>query len=215
MVRRASINGVTPGGQQPRFPGFDVLAEAEAWDPVTAGVVLARLGPQQGIRFFTPTEQAVARRLFDLLLDQREEPKVPVLEMVDARLVEANTDGWHYEQMPEDGQAWRQTLAALDADAHGRYGAGFAHCDWDQQVGLVQAVQDLGSNDWHGFCADQVWSLWTRYACTAFYSHPWVWNEMGFSGPAYPRGYKRATVGGREPWEVADHHARDPVRDPS
>jgi len=51
-----------------------------------------------------------------------------------------------------------------------------------------------------------VWSLWTRYACTAFYSHPRAWDEIGFDGPAYPRGYKNLGIGRREPFEVEDAH---------
>ena len=50
-----------------------------------------------------------------------------------------------------------------------------------------------------------------RYACTAFYSHPWAWNEIGFGGPAYPTGYKNLGVERREPWEVAERDATDPV----
>ena len=65
--------------------------------------------------------------------------------------------------------------------------------------------------DWHGMPARRVWSLWTRYACTAFYSHPFAWDEMGFPGPAYPRGYKNAGVDKREPFEVADAEPEDPV----
>ena len=60
-----------------------------------------------------------------------------------------------------------------------------------------------------------MWSLWTRYACAEFYAHPWAWNEIGFGGPAYPRGYKvrgqAGAHGGRERWEVADHDDSDPV----
>ncbi len=56
-----------------------------------------------------------------------------------------------------------------------------------------------------------VWSLWTRYACTAFYSHPLAWNEIGFSGPAYPRGYKNAGVEA-EPFEVTRRPARPATR---
>ena len=69
-------------------------------------------------------------------------------------------------------------------------------------------MQDLSgaSASWHEFPAAQVWSLWTRYACTAFYSHPWAWNEIGFGGPAYPRGYLNPGINARERWEVADHH---------
>src|SRR3954471_21016190 len=72
-------------------------------------------------------------------------------------------------------------------------------------------VQDLSNDEqsWHGLPAKHVWSLWTRYACAAFYSHPWAWNEIGFGGPAYPRGYKN--LGGREPWEVRDRVNREPI----
>jgi hypothetical protein len=206
--------GATPGGRQPRFPGFDVLSHVDHWDPVTAGVVLARLGPLPPIRFFTPDEEAIARPLLDLLLDQHDEPRVPVLRMIDARLAEASTDGWRYEDLPEDGQAWRDTLAALDDDARAAHGIGFARCADESRRALIQAVQDRGSKPWHGLPASRVWSLWTRYACTAFYAHPLAWNEMGFGGPAYPRGYKNAGVGRREPWEVADREDRDPVADP-
>ena len=61
---------------------------------------------------------------------------------------------------------------------------------------------------WHGMPAKRVFSLWTRYACDAFYSHPWAWNEIGFGGPAYPRGYKNLGIDRREPWEVPERRRR-------
>ena len=132
--------------------------------------------------------------------------------MVDARLAAGETDGWHYADMPEDAQAWRETLGYLDKDAHARCGTGFADAQERDQAAIIQAVQDGGK--WHGLAAPRVWSLWTRYACTALYSHPSAWSEMGFPGPAYPRGYKNAGVGRREPFEVGDRRPdEDPVGD--
>jgi len=61
---------------------------------------------------------------------------------------------------------------------------GFAQCAAADQAAVLQAVQDLASRDWHGLTASHVWRLWTRYACTAFYSHPLTWNEIGFPGAA-------------------------------
>ena len=145
-----------------------------------------------------------------------EDGRVPLTAMIDARLAEAQTDGWRYADMPEDGQAWRDTLAGLDADAQAKYGIPFARCAPAEQAALIQAVQDAGSGDWHGMSAARVWSLWTRYACTAFYAHPWAWNEMGFPGPAYPRGYKNLGTGRREPFEAGDAQpADDPVGEDS
>ena len=206
--RAPSRRGVTPGGQG-RFPGFDVLDEVDRWDDVTAGMVLSRLDPPADYSFFTPEEQATAGALFDLLLAQHDEPKVPVLKLVDERLALDETDGWFYEEMPEDQEAWRISLGALDEDAGKRFGRPFCEVPLEDQAQLVQGVQE--AEQWHGLRAGHVWSLWTRYACAAFYSHPWAWNEIGFGGPAYPRGYQALGVGKLEHWEVPDTDAVDPV----
>jgi hypothetical protein len=200
--RAPSRRAVTPG-HEGAFPGFDVLDQVKHWDDVTAGVVLARLDPQPDFSFFTPSEQATADALFDQLLAQTAEPKVPVLQLVDRRLALDETDGWRYKDMPEDTDAWRLTLAALDDDAQGAHRSRFGALEDKQQRALIQAVQDT-DGDWHGMKAAHVWSLWTRYACAAFYSHPWAWNEIGFGGPAYPRGYKALGENQLEPWEVRD-----------
>ena len=197
-----------------RFPGFDVLDSVGMWDDVTTGVVLARLALPGEYAFFTPAEVAIAAPLLDLLLAQDDDPRVPVLGLIDQRLAIGETDGWHYDEMPEDRQAWRDTLGLLDQDAQNRFaGRGFAALISDEQAALVQLVQNAGQRGdrWHGWPADHVWSLWTRYACTAFYSHPWAWNEIGFPGPAYPRGYLHLGVNARERWEVADRDDADPI----
>ena len=203
-------HGGSSGG---RFPGFDPASQSWHWDAVTAGVVLSRLGMPPDIRFFTPDEEAVATALCDQLLGQESDPRIPVVPMIDARLAELETDGWRYEDMPEDGQAWRDSLRYLDDDSRAKFDRSFAQCPAEDQRDLIQAVQDAGSGDWHGLHAAHVWSLWTRYACTAFYAHPWAWSEIGFPGPAYPRGYKNPGVDGREPFEVRDAApSDDPAR---
>jgi hypothetical protein len=155
------------------------------------------------LRFFTPAEEAVACALTDLLLGQHEDPRVPVVRMIDTRLAEGQGDGWHHVDMPSDDQAWRDSLAAIDADARHAFGAGFAECSRGDRDATLRAVRHA-SGSWHGMPPGSVWSLWTRYADTAFYSHPWAWDEIGFGGPAYPRGYKHLGLDAREPWEVRD-----------
>lgn len=210
--RSPNQRAVTPQGKG-RFPGFDVLDEVHRWDDVTAGVVLARLAPTVDLSFFTRTEVSAATALLDQLLAQDGEPKVPVVAMIDARLAAGETDGWHYDDLPEDGEAWRRSLAALDTEADELAGRSFARLASEQQADLIQRVQDLGSDgkSWHDMSAKHLWSLWTRYACAAFYAHPWAWNEMGFPGPAYPRGYKNAGIDARERFEVPDRDDIDPV----
>jgi hypothetical protein len=203
-------------GAAGRFPGFGALSQVRHWDDVTAAVVTARVGPPPDVKFFTKSEESCARALLNLLTGQNEPDDalaIPVLEMIDARLEAGETDGWRYADMPEDGQAWRDTLSYLDADADRRCGTLFADAPKADQKALIQAVQELKSADWHGLPAAHVWSLWTRYACTAFYAHPFAWSEIGFPGPAYPRGYKNVGVGKLEPFEAGDAQpSEDPVR---
>ena len=133
------------------------------------------------------------------------------MHLVDERLALNRTDGYRYADMPEDREAWHLTLAALDADARAAYGRSFADCLIAGQEALIQAVTDAIPGRWHDLPAKRVWSLWTRYAATAFYSHPWAWNEIGFGGPAYPRGYQNLGLDAREHWETPEQHPANPA----
>jgi hypothetical protein len=176
---------------------------------VTKGVVLRRLGPPPPLRFFTVAEEATCRPLLDRLLAQDDEPRIPVFELIDARLAEDEIDGWRYEDMPPDGEAWKRSLAHLEDDARTAAARRFWELDREAQKELLEGVRTAGT--WHGLPAARIWSLWMRYACAAFYSHPWAWNEIGFGGPAYPRGYKALGLDHLEEWEVREVDARDPV----
>ncbi len=199
-------SGQTPGDNV-RFPGYDVLGQSPTWDDVTKGVVLARLAPPPPLRFFTPQEEACGRSLFDRLLGQDEEPKVPVFEVIDGRLAEGVTDGFHRDTMPEDGEAFKRSFAGLDEDASSSRGTPFCDLDRYLQEELLERVRT--ADEWHSLPA--IWELWTRYGLAAFYAHPWAWNEIGFGGPAYPRGYKNLGLDKLEPWEEREEHPRDPV----
>ena len=39
---------------------------------------------------------------------------------------------------------------------------------------------------------------------SAYYAHPTAWSEIGFGGPASPRGYVRMDFDRRDPWEAAE-----------
>ncbi len=180
------------------------MALSRHWDDATIAAVAGRMGMPPDIRFFTAGEVATASALCDRLLAQDEDPRVPVVAFIDQRLTEKETDGWHYDDMPPDDQAWRDSLAALDEDARRDHGVRFDELAPSAQVEYLQAVQGSSEDAWHGMPPGRVWGLWTRYACTAFYSHPWAWEEIGFTGPAYPRGYKNRGIDAREPFEVRD-----------
>ena len=44
---------------------------------------------------------------------------------------------------------------------------------------------------------------------SAYYAHPTAWSEIGYGGPASPRGYVRLDLGRRDPWEAAEYRPSD------
>ena len=179
-----------------RYPDHDVLKNADHWDEVTRQVVLARVDDVPPIRFFSPEEAHVLRSFLDVALAQDGEPRVPVLEMIDAKLHAGAGDGYRHADMPEDGETWRRVAAHLIADA-------FLAGDRMAYVARLHA----GELPWDDVDPAEAWGVVMRHALSAFYSHPWAWNEIGFGGPAYPRGYMRMGVGdhlGRDPHEAAE-----------
>jgi hypothetical protein len=208
--------GITPQ-MHGRYPDYDVLAHADTWDEVTRGLVVGRVGRLPVLRFFAAEEAAALRTLLDLALAQDAEPRIPVLEIVDSRLHEGRRDGFRYEDMPDDGQTWRAVAAAVDATARERGAASLLAADHPTRVGIVDDLAHgrLDDGPWSELNSARAWSVVMRGALSAFYSHPWAWNEIGFGGPAYPRGYMRLGAGptGADPHEGAEAFSRDPVRD--
>jgi hypothetical protein len=37
-----------------------------------------------------------------------------------------------------------------------------------------------------------------------YYAHPAAWSEIGFNGPASPRGHIRLSLDSRDPWEAEE-----------
>ena len=205
--------GVTPQ-RHGRYPDFDVLANAEHWDALTRDVVLARVHEVPPLRFFTAAEQRCLRPFLDVLLAQDSEPRVPVLEMVDRKLHDGELDGFRFEDMPDDRDTWRLVARGLD-EAAGR--DGFAALSDHERHALVArfAAGELEGGAWARLDVSRAWSVIARGALSQFYSHPWAWNEIGFGGPAYPRGYMRLEAGptGRDPHEAREAFDVDPVQE--
>jgi hypothetical protein len=207
----AQRRGTTPQ-MHGRYPDYDVLNAADHWDPLTRRVVLERVASVPEIRFFDADEERTLRAFCDVAIGQTSDPRVPVLEMIDAKLDAGQFDGYRYSDMPADPETWRRVAANLDTTARERGSdGGFAAADVELQHQIVQSFSE-GKLDWE-LPAGRAWGVVMRGVLGAFYSHPWAWNEIGFGGPAYPRGYARLGPGQREHWEAPPEFSVDPVSD--
>jgi hypothetical protein len=202
--------GITPQ-LHGRFPDYDVLEQAGHWDEATRRVVLDRVENVPEISFFQPAEVETLTAFADVALAQDAEPRIPVLAYVDEKLAQGKHDGYRHFDMPDDGVTWRLVAQGLD---------GFALLGGEEQLEVVGrfAAGRLHGGVWNRLNVSRAWSVVMRYLLEAFYSHPWAWNEIGFGGPAYPRGYSRfgsphLDTAERETWEGKQAFSLDPVED--
>jgi hypothetical protein len=203
--------GTTPQGFG-RYPDFDVLEQADHWDEVTRRVVLDRAERVPPIRFFDDREAATLGAFCDTVLAQDREPRIPVLAMVDEKLHERKLDGYRHADMPPDPQTWRVVARLLDEEARRLRADDFASASQGIRDEIVRLFA-AGELEWDELPVEKAWSVVMRMVLAAFYSHPWAWSEIGFGGPAYPRGFARLGPGQREHWEKPPEFEVDPVKD--
>ena len=203
--------GITPQ-MHGRYPDFDVLEQAPHWDEQTRAVVLERLEPPP-YRFFEPDERPTLEAFCDTVTAQDGEPRIPVLRFVDLALSDEKGPGFRYDGMPPDPEVWQRVRRGLDDEARALGAESFAELAPALQEGVVGrfARGELHGGEWESMPLKRAWSVTTAGILTAFYAHPWAWNEIGFGGPAYPRGYMRLGIDQSESWEgrEADGLARD------
>jgi hypothetical protein len=195
-----------------------VLSQTGHWDEVTRRVVLDRVENVPPIRFFDEVEAETLKAFCDVVTAQDEEPRIPVLSYIDEKLHSGVGDGWQYFDLPVDGEVWRRVARGLDEEARRMSFDAFAAMPVEAQVGIVHRFSkgDLEGEAFEGMNVARAWKVVMRYVAQAFYSHPWAWNEIGFGGPAYPRGYGAfgsPHLGERESWEGEESAHYDPVED--
>lgn len=212
-----------------RFPGYDVLNKRDtpSWNDATRAVIDARLALADTAQFLDAATWQTLRAVCDRIAPQPMgcgRLPIPVAALVDQKLARDEGDGFRNARLPPLREAWRRGLAALDAEADSAHGRPFHQLPCRQQDALLHAMQAgrLADAAWQGmppdlFFADRL----ARDVLGAYYAHPSAWSEIGFGGPASPRGYVRMYFNRRDPWEAveanpdtqdavrkANHHAR-------
>jgi len=193
-----------------RFPGYDVLAKrgTPSWNPQTRQVIDERLAIDADAHvFFNDVEWKILKAVCARIIPQpsdRTRP-APLAALVDEKLATNATDGYRDARMPPMSEAWRRGLFALDAEAMARHGCGFADLEGAAADGLLTAAQQgyLTDPAWGDLCAELFFKQRIIPDIVgAYYAHPTAWNEIGFGGPAAPRGYVRLDFDRRDPWEA-------------
>ncbi len=200
---------LAPMAQPGYYPHYSTLSQQSFWDEATRRVVLNRVHNVPPIRFFSSDEARLMQAICDRLLpqdDRDEEHKIPIVNYIDERLQSGRIDGYRFEGMPSDAEAHRLGLQGIEAIAQHMYEKSFIYLGPLERDTVLQTIHDVnppaGNEIWQKMPAQRYWLLIMQDAVDAYYAHPYAWDEIGFGGPAYPRGYMRLEGGKPEPWET-------------
>jgi hypothetical protein len=199
-----------------RYPGYDVLAKwaSPDWDDQTREVVRRRLEEVPAVRFFTADEAellaAVAERIVPQP-DRAPEARIPIVPFIDERLHEDRRQGYRYEGMPPQREAWRTGLAGIDEAACALWGRPFVALAAEEQDAVLRCIEGgrPPGGAWERLDAKRFFAgVLCDTVVKTYYAHPVAWNETGYNGPSSPRGHVRKWIGGVDPWEA--HERKTP-----
>jgi hypothetical protein len=192
------------------YPDYDVLEkwDSPSWNDQTREAVRQRLDEVPPRRFLSEEQWSLLEAIVARLVPQpeRAEP-VPIVPWIDDMLHKNETPGYRYADMPAMREAWCTGLDAIAAEARQRHGQGFEQLSPEQQDELLGHVQ-------HNRVDKQIWGdlpaggfflhHLLKQTVGVYYSHPGAWSEIGYGGPASPRGYARLGPDERDPWEARE-----------
>jgi Gluconate 2-dehydrogenase subunit 3 len=209
-IRDTRTGSPLPAKKQPGYyPGYSTLSQRKYWDASTRELVEKRVNEVPPIRFFTPDELPLITAICNRILPQDDrlpEWRISIINHIDRRLHEHEIHGFRYEDMPPDEEAYRLGMRAIDETAKTMHGLPFVELSGLRQDEVLKSIHDgqkIAAHDvWERMSISRFWALLVQDCVSAYYAHPWAWDEIGYGGPAYPRAYTRLEGGMPEPWEV-------------
>jgi hypothetical protein len=201
------------------YPDYDVLDKwnTPSWNDVTRRVVGKRLREIPERRFFSEHEWRTLEAVCDRLVPQPDRPTdpVPLVPWIDEKLHEHRGEGYRYFDMPPMEEAWRKGLRGIDEESQRLFGRSFLKLPDRDQDAVLEAVQkgDVKGPSWEGMNVKRFFSsTLLKEVVSVYYAHPAAWSEIGFGGPASPRGYVRLGMDSSDPWEAKERKEPEPRR---
>lgn len=192
------------------YVDYDVLDkwDSPSWNEQTRNAIRSRLEDVPERCFLSTDEWSLLDAIVGRLVPQPDrEVQIPIVPWIDEMLQRNRTPGFRYADMPPMREAWRKGLKAIAAEARNRHGKPFEQLSGDEQDELLRDVEQnrtearyWGDLPAGGFFKHHL----LREVVAVYYSHPQAWTEIGYGGPASPRGYARLGLDERDPWEAEE-----------
>lgn len=190
------------------YSSFQVMNEKQHWDPHTREIVEQRLDTQTFFPYQILTQQE-ANTLYSLcsvLLDeQRNSVLAFVVHHFDSTLKSNVGESQRKIGIPAQSSLIRDGLMLLDLECQRLYKNSLDLLEAKNQIDIVNDLMQESfplQSDQKNVPVKEFMEKILTEAVSAYYSHPEIWSEIGYAGPAYPRGYARSELGLTDPWEA-------------
>ena len=146
--------------------------------------------------------EAVAARLFP----QPDRPDAPIAlaPAVDQRLAEGRADGWRYDALPPDREAYRLGLGGIQEIAQSQFQADFTTLNAEQQDVVLQALASgtPPGATWKTLDAGRFFEEMLAELTETYYAHPLAQEEIGYVGMADLPSWTKIGLNEKEDREV-------------
>ena len=141
-------------------------------------------------QFFEATDFALLEAISARLVPQ---DFVNLAAEIDARLSQGESDGWRYDALPPDGDAYKLGLRGLEASAQAQFNSSFGELEPAQQDALLKSVQrgTIKGAIWETLPSGRFFEDLLAELTELYFSHPLVQEEMGYVGVADAHGWQR------------------------
>lgn len=190
---------------------FDVLSQTKEWDKETQDVVTSRTSNDVPPLTLRQHELDTLTSICSILLgDDRSDILAFVISHIDTKMRIGIGESERNINMPPFQLLVHKGIQAWNTFCSSKHGHEFAAMDSQIQLDFITSLivspvpfqvanYEIQSKDF----LDRIHTE----AVSAYFSHPTIWSEIGYAGPAYPRGYVRIERGLTDPWEAKSPHA--------
>ena len=172
----------------------------------------SEVGSRQ-LHFFDVPQARMMRTIVDRLFARSGDDRtLDLVADLDERLAAGDGDGWRYDALPPDDQAFRRMLLAIDESARALFDKDFLALAPGQQDAVLEAMQrgDAPGDAWETLDSKRVFEELLSELAEYFYSYPRMSEEIGYVGMADQHGWHAIgldQLDAREPVAINDDRA--------
>lgn len=174
----------------PHYPAGTVRALLKTDDvtDITRQVLTDRLNaPIPKPTFFTANEFSLLQAICNRLIPQNDRPQpIDMAGDIDKRLANQETNGWRYDTMPADGDAYKRGLKGIEESSQAMFQQEFQNISAEQQDIILRAVQTKTApgETWKNMPADRFFEELLAEVTENYFSNPLAQEEIGYVGMA-------------------------------